>query len=418
MLSKEVNEMTLALMNQEKARFNQMMIDAMHEKDEKKYMEAMDGLCNVIEQNVLEKAREIADTHDQQVLASRGVRQLTSKEKKYYEKLIEAFRSDNPKQALTNPELVMPETVVDSVFEDLQTQHPLLSHLSFTNTRGAIKFLFSTNDFQKAVWGKLCAEITEEIEASFTEIDMTLMKLSAFIPVCEAMLDLGPVWLDSYVRQILYEALANGLEDGIINNLNTTTGPVGMIADMTTGSGGVGTATFTAKTATSITDLQPATLGAQLAKLAVDAAGKARAIRDVILIVNPTDYLTKVFPATTVMGGDGTYRNDVLAYPMTVIQSAAVASGKAVLGLGYKYFMGIGMDSRAGRIEYSDEFKWLDDERVYKIKLYANGMPMDNNAFQYLDISGLKPAAVRVTIENDEAITTTVEGTVTTQAAS
>lgn len=410
--------MTLALMNQEKARFNQMMIDAMHEKDEKKYMEAMDGLCNVIEQNVLEKAREIADTHDQQVLASRGVRQLTSKEKKYYEKLIEAFRSDNPKQALTNPELVMPETVVDSVFEDLQTQHPLLSHLSFTNTRGAIKFLFSTNDFQKAVWGKLCAEITEEIEASFTEIDMTLMKLSAFIPVCEAMLDLGPVWLDNYVRQILYEALANGLEDGIINNLNTTTGPVGMIADMTTGSGGVGTATFTAKTATSITDLQPATLGAQLAKLAVDAAGKARAIRDVILIVNPTDYLTKVFPATTVMGGDGTYRNDVLAYPMTVIQSAAVASGKAVLGLGYKYFMGIGMDSRAGRIEYSDEFKWLDDERVYKIKLYANGMPMDNNAFQYLDISGLKPAAVRVMIENDEAIITTVEGTVTTQAAS
>ena len=118
--------MTLARMNQKKARFNQMMIDAMNEKDEKKYMQAMDGLCNVIEQSVLEKAREIADTHEQQVLASRGVRQLTSKEKKYYEKLIEAFRSDNPKQALTNPELVMPETVVDSVFEALQTQHPLL----------------------------------------------------------------------------------------------------------------------------------------------------------------------------------------------------------------------------------------------------------------------------------------------------
>ena len=42
---------------------------------------------------------------------------------------------------------------------------------------------------------------------------------------------------------------------------------------------------------------------------------------------------------------------------------------------------------------------------------------MDNNAFQYLDISGLKPATVRVTIENEEPITTTVEGTVTTQAA-
>lgn len=409
--------MTLALMNNDRAKLNQMMIDAMHEQDADKYTEAFNGICELIEKDVLEKAQELAGVHDQQVLASRGVRQLTSKEKKYYEKLIDAFKSENPKQALTNPEIVMPETVLDAVFDDLQTEHPLLSHLSFTNTRGAIKFLFSTNDFQKAVWGKLCSEITEEIEASFSEIDMTLMKLSAFIPVCEAMLDLGPVWLDSYVRQILYEALANGLEDGIINNLNTTTGPVGMIADMTTGSGGVGAATFTAKTATPITDLQPATLGAQLAKLAVDAAGKARAIRDVILIVNPTDYFTKVFPATTVMNGAGVYVNNVLPYPMTIIQSAAVATGKAVLGLGYKYFMGIGMDSRAGRIEYSDEFKWLDDERVYKIKLYANGMPMDNNAFQYLDISGLKPATVRVTIENEEPITTTVEGTVTTQAA-
>ena len=117
------------------------------------------------------------------------------------------------------------------------------------------------------------------------------------------------------------------------------------------------------------------------------------------MIVNPVDYLTKVFPATTILSGNGTYQNNVLPYPMTVIQSAAVATGKAVLGLGYKYFMGIGMGSRAGRIEYSDEYKWLEELRVYKIKLYANGMPMDNNAFQYLDITNLEPAAITVTVD-------------------
>ena len=229
------------------------------------------------------------------------------------------------------------------------------------------------------------------------------MKLSAFIPVNKPMLDLGPAWLDSYVRQCLYEALANGLEDGIINNLTTTTGPVGMIANLTTGSGGPGEATYTAKTPTPITDLKPVTLGTELSKLAVDAAGKTRTIRDVIFIVNPIDYLTKVFPATTVMGSDGTYRNDVMPYPMTVIQSAAVASGKAILGIGYKYFMGIGMGTKDGKIEYSDEFKWLEDIRTYKIKLYANGMPLDNNAFQYLDISGLKPLTITVTTEQEAA---------------
>lgn len=407
--------MSLAIVNSQKAKLQSDMIAAMHAQDEKKYMESMTCLFELLQKETLDKAAELAGVNDSEILQARGVRVLTSVEKKYFEKLGQALKSDNPKQALTDPELVMPTTVLNAVFDDLQTDHPLLSKISFTNTSGAIKFLFSQNEYQKAVWGKLCAEITKEIEASFTEIDMTLMKLTAFIPVCEAMLDLGPEWLDSYVRQCLYEALANGLEDGIINNLNTTTGPVGMIADMTTGSGGVGAATFTAKTATPITDLKPATLGTQLAKLAVDAAGKTRAIRDVVLIVNPVDYLTKVFPATTVMTGNGTYVNNVLPYPMSVIQSAAVASGKAVLGLGYKYFMGLGMSSRAGRIEYSDEFKWLEDERVYKIKLYANGMPMDNNAFQYLDISGLKPATIAVTVEN--TVTTEVEGTVTTQTA-
>ena len=409
--------MPLSLSNMDKTKLQESMIAALHEQNENKYVESMTALFEVLQKETLEKAQELAGVKDTEILQARGVRVLTSQEKKYFEKLGEAMRAENPKQALTNPELVMPETVINAVFDDLQTEHPLLSRISFTNTQGAIKFLMSKNDYQKAVWGKLCAEITEEIESSFKEIDMTLMKLSAFIPVCEAMLDLGPAWLDSYVRQCLYEALANGLEDGIINNLNTTTGPVGMISDMTTGSGGVGAATFTAKTATPITDLKPATIGAQLAKLAKDEAGKYRAIRDVILIVNPVDYMTKVFPATTVMTGSGTYVNNVLPYPMTVIQSAAVASGKAVLGLGYKYFMGLGMSSRAGRIEYSDEFKWLEDERVYKIKLYANGMPMDNNAFQYLDISGLKPLTIAVSVEGQIDTTATVEGTVTTQTA-
>lgn len=407
--------MTLAVLNQDKARIYNQMIEAMHNQDAEAFKNAFEENTQLIQKEVLEKAKELADIQDQKILAQRGIRQLTNEERRYYEKFIEAAKSQNFKQALTNPELVMPETVLDAVFDDLQTQHPLLSHISFTNTQGAIKFLLSENGFQKAVWGKLCATITEEIDSEFTVIDMTLMKLSAYIPVCVEMLDLGPVWLDNYVRQCLYEALANGLEDGIINNLNTTTGPVGMIADMTTGSGGVGQATYTAKTTTPITDLKPATLGAQLAKLAVDSAGKTRVIRDVILIVNPVDYLTKVFPATTILSGNGTYQNNVLPYPMTVIQSAAVTSGKAVLGLGYKYFMGIGMNSSAGRIEYSDEYKWLEELRVYKIKLYANGMPMDNNAFQYLDISGLTPATIAVTVEN--TVTTEVEGTVTTTSA-
>ena len=104
----------------------------------------------------------------------------------------------------------MPETVIDSVFDDLREAHPLLSHIGFLSTGGAIKMLMNTNGRQEAQWGALTDTIVKELLSGFKEVNATLLKLSAFLPVCKAMLDLGPEWLDNYVRQILYEALANG----------------------------------------------------------------------------------------------------------------------------------------------------------------------------------------------------------------
>ena len=52
--------------------------------------------------------------------------------------------------------------------------------------------------------------------------------------------------------------------------------------------------------------------------------------------------------------------------------------------------MGLGT-SKGGRIEYSDEYRFLEDERVYLTKLYGNGMPLDSRSFRRLDITDLRP---------------------------
>ena len=52
--------------------------------------------------------------------------------------------------------------------------------------------------------------------------------------------------------------------------------------------------------------------------------------------------------------------------------------------------------AKNGKIEYSDEYHFLEDERVYLIKLYANGFAKDNNAFQVLDITDLQPVRFKV----------------------
>lgn len=123
-------------------------------------------------------------------------------------------------------------------------------------------------------------------------------------------------------------------------------------------------------------------------------------------------------PATTIMAPDGTYRNDVMPYPMTIIQSSALSRGEAVMGLGYKYFAAVGMEA-GGRIDYSDQYQFLEDNRVYLTKLYANGFAMDNNAFLYLDISGLQPLTYKTeqittpTASNDKKLSALTIGSLT-----
>lgn len=373
------------------------LMAAMKSKDPEQYLTAMESMAEAVAKDVGEQyksmAMETRADRDAAVLAQRGIRQLTSREKDYYQKLIEAMQAPDPKQAIENIDVVMPETVIDAVFDELQTAHPLLAHIQFSQTGGNVSVLMNTNDMGQAAWGPLCSEIAKEALAGFREVNMGLLKLSAFLPVCKASLEMGPEWLDSFVRQTLYEYIANGLEYGIVKGDGNNT-PIGMVRDVSDGVAVVSGA-YPAKAKIEVDNLNPETVGNLLSLIAVDGAGKPRTIRDIVLIVNPQDYYQKVMPATTIRSADGTYRNDVLPYPMTIIQSAALDVGEAVLGMGYKYFAGAGMD-RAGRIEYSDQYQFLEDNRVYLIKLYANGFPMDNNAFQYLDITGLKPAILKV----------------------
>lgn len=376
----------------EKAKIVEQMNQAIQDDDPKAFSEAFTELCQRIETNVLEQAKELMQEQDVNILAQRGVRQLTSKEKVYYEKLIEAMKADDPKQALNDIDVVMPETIIDSVFEELQTNHPLLSKLSATTVTGLTRMMMNTNGDQKAKWGKLTAKIIEELTSGFKEVDVTQDKLSAFLPVAKAMLDLGPVWLDNYVRQVLYEALANGLEYGIVQG-DGSDQPIGMMRQVGDGAVVV-SGKYPMKEAIKVTAMDMEQMGKITAIMARNDQGQARIVNSLVLLVNPADYYKKVLPATRMLTPDGSYAS-VLPIDAEIIQTPAVPEGKVVYGMASKYFLGVGM-AKNGKIEYSDEYHFLEDERVYLIKLYANGFAKDNNAFQVLDITDLQPVRFKV----------------------
>lgn len=382
------------LIQNKKSEILTAMQKALRDNDAEGVSTAFDRLMEHTADMVRQEYDDLRSESDARVLAARGVRQLTSAEAKYYQALGDAMRASDPKQALSNMDVVMPKTVVDSVLEDLETRHPLLSRIDFLPSGGAIRMLMNTNGYQEAAWGELCEEIVKELTSGFVEVDTVLCKLSAFIPICKAMLDLGPQWLDSYIRRILYEAFANGLEAGIVTG-DGKNKPIGMNRQVGEGTS-VTNGVYPEKTAIAVSEFSPAVMGRLISLMAVGPNGVPRRVDDLILLVNPQDYYEKVMPATTIMAPDGTYRQDVLPYPVTIIQTPALTRGEAVLGMANRYFAAAGT-STDGRIEFSDHAKFLEDKRVYLIKGYANGLPKDNNAFLVLDISGLAPATYKVT---------------------
>ena len=389
-----------------RSEFATRMLAAAKEDNNEAFVAALCDFGKSVEDRLLAEAREMRDQNDAAILQARGVRQLTSEESTYYNKMIEAMRSSNPKAALSELDVVMPKTTIDAIFDDLTHQHPLLDAIDFQNTESLIEILVNTNGTELATWSPLTAEITKELTSGFKKITLGMHKLSAFIPVAKAMLDLGPAWLDRYVRAILTEALYNGLEAGIISG-DGKDAPIGMtrqVGEGVTVTGGK----YPEKTAVELTALDPVAYGKLLATLTQAPNGKRRAVASVIMVVNPVDYLTKVMPATTIRAADGTYVSNVLPFPTTIIQSVHIAEGKAIVGLPKRYFAGLGT-AKSGKLEYSDEYHFLEDERVYATKLYGHGEPLDNNAFVLCDISKLEPAIQEVNVKQ-------VKGTVTTKA--
>ena len=54
-------------------------------------------------------------------------------------------------------------------------------------------------------------------------------------------------------------------------------------------------------------------------------------------------------------------------------------------------------------LQYSDEYKFLEDQRTFKMVQYANGKADDDTSFVVLDVSKLDPAYITVKTKADGA---------------
>ena len=375
--------------------------EAMRSGDEAKIQSAWENFHQSITDQIRADFEAVQQSNDAAVLAQRGYRALTSRETNWYTKVIDALKTNSPKQAFADiignedAEGMMPETIIEDVYKDLTQEYPILNAINFQYVSNLTKWVMNDHTVQKAAWGAINEEIVKEITSAFKVVDVNQSKLSAYAAIERDMLDLGPTFLDGYIRTVLKEAMAGGLEDGVING-NGLNAPIGMTKDIHDGVSVNQSTGYPDKTAKAVTELNAQTYGELLAVLAETENGRPRKFDRVGLAVNNATYFSKVLPATKVQGMDGQYESFLNSiFPTDIYICNSVADDKAVLFLPHEYYLFMG-GPRQGQIEISDEYKFLEDMRYFKIKQYGAGRAFDDTCCMVLDISDLQPAVVTV----------------------
>lgn len=392
----------LDLIKQQYRNNMQQLFTALQSNDADKAAEVAQQMQSDLMQGIEAEFEQYKNVTDMSVLQARGLRALTADETAWYQKFIDAHKS-GAKQEITNLTAAMPFTIIDRVIEDMQREHPLLAEIAIQNVAGAVKFVL--NGIQVAsklgTWGVIGSGITKELKGAIKVVDATVAKYTAYflMPKDFTKFNFGfaPIWVDQYVRIVLSESCAFGLESTI------TAGDgdgqfVGMMMDTTTQQNGK----YSKKAAVVLKDFGDS-YAEVVAGLCEDEQGNYRTPAEVLLVVNPVDNVKKVRRLqNAIVPGVGVLDLISQTYPTKVVTCDTLAKGEAIAGIAKNYGAGIN-GGQSGVIEYSDEAQFLDDVRVYTTRIYGYGQPTDNKSFTRLDISGVQLPALPVSIQGTVA---------------
>ena len=170
----------LDAIKQKKDEIRNALAEAIRANDDTAIGNAMDNWMQFVSETVMAEAEGVVSATDRSILAARGIRQLTAEETKFYQDFIANSRQD-AQTVITNITSALPQTVIDSVMDDIKAAYPLLDMIDFTNTGAAIKWVLNAQGAQAATWDELNTSITKDLAGAIQVVDLTQNKLSAYM---------------------------------------------------------------------------------------------------------------------------------------------------------------------------------------------------------------------------------------------
>ncbi|MDA2639631.1 MULTISPECIES: phage major capsid protein [Bacillus] len=334
----------------------------------------IEALATDVRTDILNQVNE--SMVDRSIMQSRGANVLTSEEMKFFNTVVEegGFKSTE----------TLPKTTQERIFDDLVEDHPFLQHIGLENLGAVTEFIYGDPE-GAAVWGPLFDGIKGQLNAAFRKDSISQLKLTAFIPLANDMLKLGPVWVERYVRTMITEAMKVGLERGFVAGTGKNE-PIGLLKDP---SGSVvngvypdkkpvGTLTFEPGRKT-INELKGVVklLAKKLNADGSDADRPKNIAGKVVMVTNPFDTFD-IQANATIQNAAGVYVTSLPFNPI-LTESVFVPQGKVLFFVKGQYVAAMGGTEPIKKYE---ETLALEDATVYIAKQYATGKPKDKYTSQ------------------------------------
>lgn len=351
------------------------------EQIEEAWVTMQDALVNSLTTQITNQVA--SNTLDQVVLSNRGADILTAEETHFFNEVV---KSDG-----FQDELVLPETIEERIYEDLTTEHPLLSVINFRNL-GTITLTAITSEYEgAAVWGPIFGDIKGQLNAAFKQEKIAQSKLTAFVVLPKDLAKFGPKWVAAYVQTQITETYAVALENAIINGVGPTKDqPIGLIRDLQAAVDP--TNGHAKKQPTGALTLEdPKTIIREFAgigkTLSTKQDGKKLNVNGkVALIINPAD-AWDLKADFTIQNSLGDYITK-LPFNFTLIESEFATEGEIIAFVKDRY------DAyRGGGVEVSEykETLALEDCNLHVAKTFAFGKPRDNKVSAIYTLPTVEP---------------------------
>ncbi|MDX5923365.1 phage major capsid protein [Bacillus cereus group sp. BfR-BA-01033] len=335
----------------------------------------IEALATDVRSDILNQVNE--SMVDRSIMQSRGANVLTSEEMKFFNAVVEegGFKSTE----------TLPKTTQERIFDDLVEDHPFLQHIGLENLGAVTEFIYGDPE-GAAVWGPLFDGIKGQLNATFRKDSISQLKLTAFIPLANDMLKLGPVWVERYVRTMITEAMKVGLERGFVAGTGKDE-PIGLLKDP---SGSVVNGIYPDKKPVGTLTFEPGRktineLKGVVKLLAKKLNGDGKTDSDrpkniagkVVMVTNPFDTFD-IQANATIQNAAGVYVTSLPFNPI-LTESVFVPQGKVLFFVKGQYVAAMGGTEP---IQKYNETLALEDATLYIAKQYATGKPKDKYTSQ------------------------------------